>query len=155
MHPRAGQGCGTGTGDESARPRGQQFQLTINALGRLTDPEQFGDIILKASSVSVQTLGPAGDSTGQVPTGSNGSGGGASQGNTNGSSTATGQVTAIVRLRDVARLELGSQQYDQSCTLDGEPSVALSILAHEANWVRQSVGLAPSGLLPAFWSTPN
>src|SRR5438105_13616170 len=29
-------------------PRGQQFQLTINALGRLTDPEQFGDIILKA-----------------------------------------------------------------------------------------------------------
>src|SRR5882757_2773052 len=29
-------------------PQGQQFQLTINALGRLTDPEQFGDIILKA-----------------------------------------------------------------------------------------------------------
>ena len=33
----------------------------------------------------------------------------------------------IVRLRDVARVELGSQQYDQSCTLDGKPSVALSI----------------------------
>ena len=29
--------------------------------------------------------------------------------------------------RDVARVELGSQQYDQSCTLDGQPSVALSI----------------------------
>src|SRR5205823_1983766 len=29
-------------------PRGQQFQLTINTLGRLTDPEQFADIILKA-----------------------------------------------------------------------------------------------------------
>src|SRR5258708_34716701 len=29
-------------------PNGQQFQLTINALGRLTDPDQFGDIILKA-----------------------------------------------------------------------------------------------------------
>ena len=29
-------------------PKGQQFQLTINTLGRLTDPEQFADIILKA-----------------------------------------------------------------------------------------------------------
>src|SRR5258707_15876327 len=28
-------------------PRGQQFQLTINTLGRLTDPEQFADIIVK------------------------------------------------------------------------------------------------------------
>src|SRR6266436_8923118 len=38
-------------------PRGQQFQLTINTLGRLTDPEQFGDIILKAAKGSplVQT----------------------------------------------------------------------------------------------------
>ena len=29
-------------------PRGQQFQLTINTLGRLVEPEQFGEIILKA-----------------------------------------------------------------------------------------------------------
>ena len=29
-------------------PKGQQFQLTINTLGRLTDPEQFANIILKA-----------------------------------------------------------------------------------------------------------
>src|SRR5437588_4249757 len=29
-------------------PRGQQFQLTINTMGRLTDPEQFADIILKS-----------------------------------------------------------------------------------------------------------
>src|SRR5215218_5974272 len=33
----------------------------------------------------------------------------------------------IVRLRDVARIELGAQGYDQTCTLDGRPSVALSI----------------------------
>ncbi len=39
----------------------------------------------------------------------------------------SGQISSIVRLRDVARIELGSQQYDQSCTLDGRPSVALSI----------------------------
>jgi multidrug efflux pump subunit AcrB len=107
-------------------PRGQQFQLTINALGRLTDPEQFGEIILKASPVNAPTPGTGGESGGQDQGGSNGAGGNA-RANTNGSSTATSQVTAIVRLRDVARLELGSQQYDQSCTLDGEPSVALSI----------------------------
>src|ERR1700730_1849908 len=29
-------------------PRGQQFQLTINTLGRLIDEEQFGNIIIKA-----------------------------------------------------------------------------------------------------------
>ena len=33
----------------------------------------------------------------------------------------------IVRLKDVARIELGAQGYDQTCTLDGKPSVALSI----------------------------
>ena len=38
-----------------------------------------------------------------------------------------GQAAGIVRLRDVGRVELGSQQYNQSCTLDGRPSVALSI----------------------------
>ena len=37
------------------------------------------------------------------------------------------QAPGIVRLRDVARVELGSRQYDQSCTLDGRPSVAVSI----------------------------
>ncbi len=33
----------------------------------------------------------------------------------------------IVRLGDVANIELGAQAYDQSCTLNGRPSVALSI----------------------------
>ena len=33
----------------------------------------------------------------------------------------------IVRMKDVARIELGAQGYDQTCTLDGRPSVALSI----------------------------
>ncbi len=44
-----------------------------------------------------------------------------------GQAKADGQSTPVVRLRDVARLERGAQQYDQSCTLDTEPSVALSI----------------------------
>ena len=38
-----------------------------------------------------------------------------------------GQAASIVRLQDVAQVELGAQQYDQSATLDGKPSVALSI----------------------------
>ncbi|HEY7155088.1 MAG TPA: efflux RND transporter permease subunit, partial [Gemmataceae bacterium] len=33
----------------------------------------------------------------------------------------------IVRLRDVAEIEMGALGYDQTCTLDGRPSVALSI----------------------------
>ena len=37
------------------------------------------------------------------------------------------QDSTVVYLSDVARLERGAQQYDQSCTLDTEPSVALSI----------------------------
>ncbi len=34
---------------------------------------------------------------------------------------------SLVRLRDVADIELGAQSYDQTCTLDGKPSVALSV----------------------------
>src|SRR4051794_23914606 len=80
-------------------PRGQQFQLTINTLGRLTDPEQFGDIILKAGQRPIPPQ--------------------ASQGGTDGQGTSPGQGVAapmalgIVRLRDVARVELGSRQYEQ------------------------------------------
>jgi len=40
----------------------------------------------------------------------------------------TGDVdSVIVRLRDVARVELGAQFYDQICRLDGEPSVGMNI----------------------------
>src|SRR5438552_1617329 len=67
-------------------PSGQIFQFTMTTLGRLADPEQFADMILKS------------DSEGRV-----------------------------LRLRDVARLELGALGYDQTCTLDGRPSVALSV----------------------------
>jgi multidrug efflux pump subunit AcrB len=36
-------------------------------------------------------------------------------------------ATALVYLKDVGRIQLGAQSYDQSCTLDGRPSVALSV----------------------------
>ncbi len=68
-------------------PTGQMFQYTINTLGRLKDPEQFGDIVLKT------------DADGRA-----------------------------VKLKDVCtRIELGAVGYDQTCTLDGQPSIALSI----------------------------
>ncbi|MBV8314877.1 MAG: efflux RND transporter permease subunit, partial [Planctomycetaceae bacterium] len=35
--------------------------------------------------------------------------------------------TPVVRIRDVARVELGAQQYDQICRLSGQPSVALAV----------------------------
>ncbi|MEY4565638.1 MAG: hypothetical protein RLY14_608 [Planctomycetota bacterium] len=75
---------------------GQEFQLTINTLGRLVDVEQFGDIIVKANSSG--DISPSAATSG-----------------------------AVVRLRDIARIELGSQQYDQTCMLDGKPSIAMSI----------------------------
>jgi multidrug efflux pump len=65
---------------------GMTFQYTITTMGRLTDPEEFADMILKS------------DSAGR-----------------------------LVRLRDVARIELGALGYDQTCRLDGKPSVGLSI----------------------------
>nr|HPM83776.1 efflux RND transporter permease subunit [Candidatus Anammoximicrobium sp.] len=73
-------------------PPGQQFQLTINTLGRLIEVEEFGDIIIKVAQREKDR-----------------------------------PSAGVVRLRDVGRIELGSQQYDQSCTLNGKPSVALSI----------------------------
>jgi multidrug efflux pump len=67
-------------------PQGQVFQYTMSTLGRLTDDEEFDQMILR-----------------------------------------TGTDGRIIRVRDVARSELGALGYDQLCTLDGKPSVALSV----------------------------
>jgi multidrug efflux pump subunit AcrB len=65
---------------------GQVFQFTMSTMGRLTDIDQFADMIIKT------------DAQGR-----------------------------LVRVSDVANIELGAQGYDQTCTLNGKPSVALSI----------------------------
>lgn len=67
-------------------PKGQNFQYTMSTLGRLTEPEQFGNIIL-----------------------------------------ATGSDGEVTYLKDVARIELGAKNQDQSLTLDSKPSVGLAI----------------------------
>jgi multidrug efflux pump len=72
--------------------RGQYFQLPINTLGRLTNPEEFANIVVKV-----------------------------------GADSASDPATGIVRMRDVARVELGAQNYNQTCTFDTMPSVGLSI----------------------------
>src|SRR5947209_8816619 len=41
-------------------PKGQQYQLTINTLGRLTDKEDFANIIVKAGLDSPPAQGPVG-----------------------------------------------------------------------------------------------
>ena len=93
-----------------------------------------------ATAPSGTTSGSSGGTAGGV------SGGGGSSGNsalTNtqrvggalsvtavGTSTAMGPPSptdAVVRIRDIARVELGAQNYNQSCTFDGHPSVGLSI----------------------------
>src|SRR5271155_5124764 len=71
-----------------ARPisNDQQFQLNIQTQGRLTTPEQFGNIVLRAN-----------------PDGS------------------------LLRIKDVARVELGAQNEDIESRLNGRPGVAIGI----------------------------
>src|SRR5262249_4749993 len=100
-----------------------------NTLGRLTTPEQFGDIIVKAGTnpppAQQSPTGMAAPATtsGQggpnVPRGTGAAGGQAD--------TGAPPATRTLPPRDRARVELGSQQYEQSATLDGRPSVALPI----------------------------
>jgi multidrug efflux pump len=67
-------------------------------------------------------------------------------------------ASVIVRLRDIARIELGAQQYDQLCRLDGEPSVGMNVYQlpgsnaiHTAAAVREKLAALgerfPKGLL--------
>lgn len=66
--------------------RDQKFQYTVKTLGRLSSPQEFENIILKAAP--------------------------------------NGQV---LRLKDVARVELGAEAYYWSVRLNGKPSVAMGI----------------------------
>ncbi|RSB42744.1 MULTISPECIES: efflux RND transporter permease subunit [Brevundimonas] len=63
------------------------YQISVNALGRLTTVEQFGDIVVKA-----------------------------------------GLEGQVVKLKDVARIELGADAYTMRSFLNGRPAVAMQIL---------------------------
>jgi len=67
-------------------PKGQPFTYSVRALGRLTSPEEFEQIVVR-----------------ETPD------------------------TGIVRVRDVARVELGAQDYSVSGHLDGKPSAVIAV----------------------------
>nr|WP_291514630.1 multidrug efflux RND transporter permease subunit [Abyssibacter sp.] len=71
---------------QAPAPTGADFQIAINARGRLESEEEFGNIVV-----------------------------------------ATGRFGELVHLRDVARLELGSQDYGLRSLLDNQPAVAIPI----------------------------
>ena len=72
---------------QSPAPDGTAFEAQVNAAGRLSTPEQFGDIVIRVNAA-------------------------------NGSA---------IRLRDVARIELGALQYSSSAHFGGRPSVVLGV----------------------------
>ncbi|HEV3238830.1 MAG TPA: multidrug efflux RND transporter permease subunit [Casimicrobiaceae bacterium] len=67
-------------------PAGQALVYTVTARGRLEDPADFGNIVLRAT-------GPGG----------------------------------ALRIRDVARIELGAVSYDAFTNLDGKPTVGIAV----------------------------
>src|SRR4029078_7805842 len=71
-------------GQEPA-PTGQALTYTVNTRGRLDTPEQFGEIIVRAS-------GPNG----------------------------------VLRIRDIARVELGAQSYDAYTSLDRKTTIRIA-----------------------------
>src|SRR5262250_2112298 len=73
-------------GQLGAPPSSTEFQIALNAAGRLSDEQQFRDIIIK-----------------------------------------TGDDGQIVRLGDVARVELGAQAYGVRSLLDNKPSLAIPV----------------------------
>src|SRR5262249_38988614 len=61
------------------------FQVAVRTLGRLTDPEEFANIIVKQTD------------------------------------------TAVVRVRDIARVELTGQDFSTNSYLDHQPAVAIAV----------------------------
>jgi len=70
---------------QSPAPKGQSFQYSINAMGRLSDAEQFEKIIIKTSE---------------------------------------GRITY---LKDIAKIELGSESYDVFAQINGKSTVMIAV----------------------------
>jgi multidrug efflux pump len=86
--------------------RAQQFQLTINTLGRLTDPDQFADIIVKTAQGRSMTATGVNPSPSTAPASATVAGTSGSMGQQTSATNLTGPtppVTGIIRLRDVVR----------------------------------------------------
>jgi multidrug efflux pump len=93
-------------------PPGQSIVYTVTATGRLVDPEEFGDIVVRAS-------GPGG----------------------------------VLKIKDIARVELGALNYDTYNTLDGKPTIGMATFLQpgaNALEVAQRVRDRMKELQPAF-----
>jgi hydrophobe/amphiphile efflux-1 (HAE1) family protein len=71
--------------DQPPTPKQGAFQFAVQTLGRLANPDEFANIVVKQTA------------------------------------------TAVVRLRDVARIELAAQDYTTNSYLDRDPAVALAV----------------------------
>ncbi len=76
----------TGELGQAPAASGQQFNAVIVTRGRLTTPEEFGDVIVRAKADG-----------------------------------------STVRVRDVARVELGAQDYNIFARIDGQPTAAIAV----------------------------
>src|SRR5262247_4143796 len=82
----------------------QVFQFTVNTLGRVSDVEQFENIIIKAKP-------PATEASQTLKT------------------TETNQTAMVVRIKDVARVELSQQQYSIFSGLSGKKTAHIAVFA--------------------------
>jgi hydrophobic/amphiphilic exporter-1 (mainly G- bacteria), HAE1 family len=85
-------------------PADQLFQFTVNTLGRLTDVEQFEDIIVKTQPPSTEARETL-------------------------ASTSSKVTAAIVRVKDIARVELSQQQYTIFSGLSGKKAANIAVFA--------------------------
>jgi hydrophobe/amphiphile efflux-1 (HAE1) family protein len=67
------------------QPNGAAYELTVEAPGRLINPEQFADVVVSSRD------------------------------------------GALVRVRDIGRVELGAQAYNMDASLDGKQAVAIAV----------------------------
>ncbi|HAU1639184.1 TPA: multidrug efflux RND transporter permease subunit [Legionella pneumophila] len=75
----------------------QAYQFTVNVPGQLSDPKEFENIIIKTIDTSPDENSSASNSA------------------------------QVVRIRDVGRVELGSESYNQLANLNGKPTAAIGI----------------------------
>jgi len=85
------------------QPSGANYELTVQAPGRLVDPEQFAEVVV-----------------------------------------ATGPNGALVRVRDIGRVELGAQAYNVDASLNGKDAVAIGIFQRPGSNALQTAAAVKS-----------
>jgi multidrug efflux pump len=103
-------------------PPGIPFQYTLSTQGRLETAKEFGNIVVKvgaAPNAAAATVGAV--AAGTEAAGAGGTGGVPAP------LTGDGTVRPVVRLKDVARVELSARSFDITNNLDGQPSVGIAV----------------------------